>query len=36
MFSADEFGVQPRETSSVVYFPSAEFVVAEEDGERYL
>ena len=33
MFSADEFGVQPREASSVVYFPSAEFVVAEEDGQ---
>ena len=32
-FSADEFGVQPREASSVVYFPSAEFVVAEEDGD---
>ena len=32
-FSADEFGVQPREASSVVYFPSAEFVVAEEDGQ---
>ena len=33
MFSADEFGVQPREASSVVYFPSAEFVVVEEDGQ---